>query len=373
MRKKICILTTVHPAFDSRVFQKEAKTLANAGYAVTLIAQHNKNEIVDGVKIIALSTPRNRFQRMFGITIRVLYLGFRESASIYHFHDPELIPAGIIFKIFGKKVIYDVHEDYRKQIPSKPYLPLATRKTIAFLIAMLERITTPFFDAVVAATNQIALNFSFHKQIIAICNFPILSNYSSCPRVIFQGRSQFRLIYSGILNEIRGIKKIVEALQCASKDIEIELIICGLFSSQKFEQEIKRLPGFQTVRYEGMVDFNIVPQLMASADAGIVCFLPEPNHIDAMPNKLFEYMAAGLPVIASNFPLWREIVENNKCGICVDPSEPRDIARAIVSLAKDSAICETMGENGRKAVLEKYNWGCESIKLRDLYQKLLSA
>jgi len=370
MRKKICILTSVHPVFDDRIFYKEAKTLTNAGYAVTLIAQHNKNEIVNGVKIIALPGPKNRFHRMFGITAKVLYLGFRENASIYHFHDPELIPAGVILKNFGKKVIYDVHEDYGKSTLSSPYLPSATRKIIAYLIDLLERITTPMFDAVLTTTDRIAKNFSFHKQTVIIHNFPILPNFASCPKVISQRRSQFRLIYAGGLSEIRGITEIMEALQCVSKDTEVELILCGQFSSQKYEQEVRSLPGFRMVRYEGMVDFEVVPQLMADADAGIVCLLPAPNYIDAMPIKLFEYMAAGLPVIASGFPLWKEIVEGNRCGVCVDPCDPRDIACAIVYLAQNPALCETMGENGRKAVLEKYNWESESVKLLNTYKGL---
>ncbi|MEW6608434.1 MAG: glycosyltransferase [bacterium] len=113
-----------------------------------------------------------------------------------------------------------------------------------------------------------------------------------------------------------------------------------------------------------------MPAKMAQAEVGIVCFLPEPNHINAMPNKLFEYLSCGLPVIASNFPLWKEIVEGNNCGICVNPLNPRDIAQAIEYLMEHPDEAKQMGENGRKAVEERYNWELEEERLIGLYKKL---
>ena len=97
------------------------------------------------------------------------------------------------------------------------------------------------------------------------------------------------------------------------------------------------LPGFERVRYGGWVEHRLVPRILAEADVGIVCFLPDPNNVNAGPTKLFEYLGAGLPVIASNFPLWRDTIEGNGCGICVDPRNPRDIADAFVYLASDES------------------------------------
>lgn len=114
MSVKICIITTVHSPFDVRIFHKEAKSLVKFGYDVPLIAQNNRNEVVDRIKIIALPKPKNRSMRILGLTWRVFYLALHQHTDVYHFHDPEIIILGIILKILGKKIVYNVHEDYEK-------------------------------------------------------------------------------------------------------------------------------------------------------------------------------------------------------------------------------------------------------------------
>ena len=110
---------------------------------------------------------------------------------------------------------------------------------------------------------------------------------------------------------------------------------------------------------------------MARSIAGMILFHPEPNHVDAQPNKMFEYMSAGMPVIASNFPLWREIMEGSECGICVDPLNSEEIAKAIQFIIKHPAKAEQMGKNGRRALVDRYNWEMEEKKLLGFYKKVL--
>jgi glycosyltransferase involved in cell wall biosynthesis len=105
---------------------------------------------------------------------------------------------------------------------------------------------------------------------------------------------------------------------------------------------------------------------------GIVCFLPEPNNINFGPTKLFEYMVCGLPVVASHFPEWRSVVEGSGCGVCVDPTDPEDIARGIQTLGRDRDRLRAMGLRGRAAVLDRYNWESESRRLLAAYSALLS-
>ncbi len=369
--KKICILTTVHPASDPRIFHKQAKTLINAGYDVSLIAQHEENIIVDGIKITALPKTKNRLQRMLRLPLRALLLSLKNKADVYHFHDPELIPVGVVLKILGKKIIYDVHEDYAKQILSKEYLPRITKNSIAIFFNILDHIFSSFFDGIVTATDDILKNFSSHKKAISLRNFPLISNYLNIDRNSNSKKNVFDLIYSGVIVARRGINQIVKALELIDSKKQLKLTLCGKFNPPEYAEEVESLERFEKVEYLGWVDPYAIPKLLRRSEIGIVNFLPEPNHIRSMPNKLFEYMEASLPVIASNFPLWKKIVEGNKCGVCVDPLKPKDIAKAIDYLIEQPKLRKEMGENGRNAVLEKYNWEKESEKLINLYGELL--
>src|SRR5690606_22521440 len=177
--------------------------------------------------------------------------------------------------------------------------------------------------------------------------------------------------YVGGLSRIRGVSQVVEAIE--KVDPPCALVVAGPFGEKGLEAELRAMPGWRSVDFKGVISREDVAQLLSKSMAGVVTFLDAPNHRDAQPNKLFEYMSAGIPVIASNFPLWREIVEGNHCGVCVDPSNPDEIARAIVCLIENSVEAETMGANGRRAVLEKYIWESEKRILLDTYSRLAAA
>ena len=365
-------LTTVHSPFDVRIFHKEAKTLVRAGLEVAIIAQHDENETVDGIRILALPKIENRTHRILILTLRAFWMALRQKADIYHLHDPELLSVGMLLKLIkGKKVIYDVHEDYGKQMLSKPYILKIIRKGVGFLVRGIEYFSSKLFDAIVAATDDILKNFYYHKLAVSVKNYPILSNFSIGRQTRKTEKKVFSLIYVGGLDEIRGITQIVRALEPFDSDDQLKLTLCGRFSPTRYELEVRALEGFKRVEYLGWIDPHEIPTLLEMQDAGIVCLHPIMNYVTSLPLKLFEYMAAGLPVIASNFPLWKEIVEGNGCGICVDPLNPEEIAKAIKYLMKHPGSTEQMGKNGRRAVIEKYTWEKEGKKLLDLYAQLL--
>jgi glycosyltransferase involved in cell wall biosynthesis len=367
---KICHITTAHPFFDTRIFHKEAKTLAKTGYDVALIAQYTKDEIIDGIKIISLPKPKNRFERFLKLDYLAYIKALQEKADIYHFHDPSFMIWAVILKVLGKKVIYDVHEDYAKQTFSKEYIPKKLRKIIAFIVKVVENIFSRFFDGIITATDDILQNFAYHKAAVSIKNYPIATCFINVEQGSVKDADVCRLIYIGGLSKTRGITKLIQSLEYFNSKQSINLILCGKFNPCNYELEIKSMEKFKNVEYLGLVSPDKLPELISKANIGMVCLYPIPNYLTALPTKLFEYMAAGLPVIASNFFLWKKIVEDNKCGICVDPLDPKTIAKAIKYLIDYPDEAKRMGENGRKAVLEKYNWEYESKKLVQFYKKL---
>lgn len=364
---KVAHLTSVHAHFSSRIFYKECKTLAQAGYRVVFVVQYDKNKEVDGIQIQGLPKPQNRFERIIRTSWQVYRLANQENAKIYHFHDPELIPIGLLLKAQGKAVIYDVHEDVPRQIISKNYIPKSIRYLVSWLFERLENFAARHFDAIVAATPFIENRFSkLGCYSINVNNYPI-SNELYSPQLDWSNKER-AVCYVGGIADIRGISEMIEAIG----QTDANLLLAGKFSSASQRQQAMSMDGWVDVKELGQLNRREVAQILRKSVAGLVLFHPQPNHINAQPNKMFEYMSAGIPVIASDFPLWREIVEGNQCGICVDPLNPQAISEAIQWLLEHPDEAKRMGKNGRKAVEEKYNWETEAEKLRSLYRELLS-
>jgi len=363
---KVCILTTVHQLFDARIFHKEAKTLVQSGYDVTLIAQHSKNEIVDGVKIVAFPKPRNRFMRMFRLSWRVLYLALSQKADIYHFHDPELIFIGIFLKLLGKKVIYDVHEDVPKQILNKDWMGnVNIRKFAAFIMNIVEQIGALLFNRIVVATPDIAKKFPKKKTII-LRNFPILKliDDNAMPANFIKNKPV--IVYAGGLTKIRGIKEVIQAMENVGDRAELWLL--GKWESEKFKKECEDLEGWKYTEYIGHKSLEEVCSRLKISKVGISILYPVKNYLTSLPVKTFEYMACSLPVVMSNFPYWQEIFRD--CVLFVDPYDSKDISEKILYLLDNPDEAKELGKKGRKLIEEKYSWEAESKKLLEMYNNL---
>lgn len=368
--KRIVILTSVHSWFDIRIFHKEAKSLVRAGYDVILIAQHKRDETIDGVSIIALPNPANRFMRILGLTWLTFRLAIKQKADVYHFHDPELIPVGVVLKLLtSARVIYDVHEDVPKQILTKRWIRSYLRQLIAVSVDIFEKSLANIFDAIIVATEEISDKFKKLNPIV-VHNFPDVQMFPIKPQIHNSGTEK-TLVYIGGISRIRGVEEMIRAMEHVYYLHNINLLLIGGYEPQDLKMELQVLPGYQKVKLLGPLSWEKAWAIAKNAVAGLVLFHPVPNHQRSLPNKLFEYMAAGIPVVASNFPLWREIIEGNHCGICVDPLKPKEIGAAIESLISNPKEANAMGENGRKAVTEKYNWAIEEAKLLKLYEDLL--
>ncbi|HBO45276.1 MAG TPA: glycosyl transferase [Planctomycetaceae bacterium] len=372
-RAKVCVLTSVHIPFDGRVFHKEACSLARAGYEVVLIARHDKEETVSGVRVVPLPKPKNRLHRMTRVLWRLYCLAVREDADVYHFHDPELIIVGLLLKLRGKKVIWDVHEHYPNAILDKYYLAKPVRRVISRSFDLFERAVVRCFDYVIYTTPFVGARYQKMKvRSGRIENYPIIELSKT-----FERDPQEKIIYLGGMSPIRGLVEVVEAFSLAARQHPSwELYLVGSCRPQSFEQELKDLAvrnGIEAnVKFVAWVPYEEKERLSSQASMGVITYLPYSNNTSCLPNKLFDYMLVSLPVIASNFPLYREVVEPYRCGLIVDPSKPEEIARAMAYLIEHPQEARQMGENGRRAVLEKYNWEKESERLLAIYDAVLN-
>jgi glycosyltransferase involved in cell wall biosynthesis len=365
---KVCHLVSVHGRKDIRIFHKECRSLAAAGHEVTLIVADGKpDEVCDNVSIQSVKKFDSRIKRMIKAPPLIFKKALSVKADVYHFHNPELIPIALKLKRLGKKVIFDSQEDIEKQLLSKPYFNKFVGMIVSKIYYLYERYAVKKFDLILAATPFIRDKLKkIHPNVIDINNYPILGELNQ-PSINFTEREN-TIAFIGSIDEIRGTRQMIKALEYCKTDIRLKL--AGIFHSQTLRNQLIKYNGWKKVDEIGYVDRQSIKKILSEVRAGIAVFLPVPNFIHSRPNKLFEYMSAGLPVIASNFPLWKSIIEDKKCGITVDPEDPIAISKAIDWIINNPEEAQTMGKNGLNAVKALYNWQNEEKKLIEVYKSL---
>jgi glycosyltransferase involved in cell wall biosynthesis len=373
VRCRVAHLTTVHWSRDVRIVGKECHSLVRAGYDVTFIGYFDENGNESGVQIKGLGKAKGRVSRMLWAPWKVYREAIRQNATIYHFHDPELLLVGILLRIKGKRVIYDAHEDISEDIAVKGYLPGFVRRPLARVIGALEKMCARKFSGVVTATTPIAERFrGINPRTVVVHNYPELAELAPPSEKPWASR-KMAAVYVGSIVGDRGAREMVNAMALLPGDsAKASLELAGHFASA-LQAELSKLPGWEKVRVHGLLGRAEVAQLLGDARVGLVVLSATPAFIHSAPIKLFEYMSAGIPMVASDFPGFREIVVGRECGLVVDPADPRKIAEAIDYLLSNPGEAEQMGQRGRRAVEEKYNWASEEQKLLKLYAEVAAS
>lgn len=373
MNRIVIHLAYHHNRNDGRIVMKECISLIKKGFEVYYVTYSNIGKHIEGVNYIQL---RNRNNSPFvnyiadgAFTSEILAIIEEVNPCVVHIHEYGL--NYLIGRIKKKnpqiRIIYDVHEDnagmdYENDIHKYGFIGAKILRKLRFV---MEKRACSQSDWVIAATPKIQEILSpYSHNISVVRNYPIVGKNDKSPDF-------YRKVvcYAGTLTDPRGVRLLISM----SNDIDGRVEIAGLGKDGYMDGLISEYSDTYEKKwtYKGMLEKKELFEFYADSSVG--AFLPEPtqNMYDAIPVKLFEYMEAGLPVVVSDFPYMKNIVEGEKCGLCVKFDDINGICSAINQLLDNPNQAKEMGMNGRKAVLEKYNWDIEKEELLNVYRRLL--
>jgi len=366
MTARMAVVTTAHPWGDPRVFERELATCLAWGVPVHVFVPLAAPPERSGwsadprLTVHALPVPTRRLGRFLlalGVWRQVLRHGpFR----LVHFHDPELVPAMAILAVLspGTYTLFDIHEDLALQMASKRYLPPWARLPAARLTAFMLRMAGSLFSGFAPATEAIARHWPPAQT-------RVVHNY---PKALFTAAltppDPHRVLYVGGLSQERGILNALQALAAARRQrplLRLELV--GWIMDGDTGRAIRAAVAEGWCLHIPYLAPEALARHAAGAGIGLVTLLPRPNYLESLPTKLFEYMAMGIPVLASDFPLWRVLVEGSGSGRVTAP-HPEALAAALVQMCSDPQALGRHAQAGREAYRDRYRWEVEAGNLR---------
>lgn len=368
---KIVHVTTVHTGLDTRIFHKECVSLQKAGFDVTIICCQEKDEVVEGVKLHAIPKPQGRLQRIVKTQWQAFRAALSEKGDIYQLHDPELMPLGLALRACGKRVVYDVHEDNRLKIWEKQYISYPIRVVLSWLVGRIEDFCGWVYNGIVTVTPHIARHFP-EKKTVLVRNYPEYGEFELKEPPPYASRPN-NVTYVGSITANRGAWRMLQAVHKLNteENLNAKLILAGPIGTPELEQELRNSPEWASVDYRGFLSREGIGEVLCESRVGILVYDATPCYIDSYPMKMFEFMSAGLPVVAADFPVWKEIVDGARCGLLIDTMDVQGIADAISYLFKHPDEAEAMGQRGKVDAFKLYYWEREAETLVSLYRRIL--
>lgn len=377
MNKKVCIISTVHDPFDVRVFFKEAKSLQRQGYQISLIVKYPQDSVVEGIRIVALPEVRSKIRRILFLPIRALSLALSEKASLYHFHDPELLFIGYLLKLLtGKFVVYDAHEDFPSTVFARDWIPDQLMWILSRIVNLLELTISRKFDAVITADPAVAQRFSgVHQKVIILLNVPPRAIVND-PPAEYEKREK-SLVHIGSLSRSRGVWFLLEVVeQLVLMNVEFLLDIYVKTTPENVLEDLSDQitgKGFDAyVNINEAISYEKLLLKLRKYQIGLIPFLDMEKYRKNIATKMFDYMSAGLAIVASDLSPQRLVIEGAGCGKLIEPEDPIAFANAIRDLLADPEKTFAMGKNGWSAIQDQYCWEEEEKKLFKLYADLLN-
>lgn len=367
---RICHITTVHGPFDDRIFFKQCRSLAQAGFEAHLVAPIDGDVVEDGVHLHSVRVPSARLLRPVVGAWRAFRKARNLKAAVYQVHDPELLWVALLLKRRGNRVIYDMHESMRRHILTKSWLgPAWMRKVASRLYGWFEDLAIRRLDHVLVVVESmrddiLRLHPARAHKVTVLRNLPVIALIDRSLQAVAKN-PEFTLIYVGGLSRIRGIKEVVTAL---AELPGVRLKLLGPWSDSDYRAECTLLPAWGQVQDLGQVRMDAVYDHVRAADMGLCLLYPVHNYMISLPIKTFEYMACGLPMLLSDFPFWRTVY--GRFAWFADTLDPASIGEAIRQAMEHRTEGAEMGLEARRVVREDYSWEAESRVLVDLYRSI---
>jgi glycosyltransferase involved in cell wall biosynthesis len=357
---KVVIVAPVHIYDDVRVFRKEAVTLAAAGHEVILYARTPDGRPLtrDGVTVRPVSY-RNRLHRFAQLPL-VGHRAWREGADVYHVHNPDTIPIAAALKARRKRVIYDTHEDFRTEILLRQWLPAIVRRPAAAVVAGMESAVSRVVDAVIVTQEQLLERL---PGAVVIGNPPIVdraAGLAAAARREARSRRPGRSLvlgYVGGVSKDRGLLRMVDLVVALQRHLPTRLLLVGPAVNDDALERAQEHPGWTHVDYRGELAQEDAFAALADADLGMILFEDTASHRHIDPNKIYEYLALALPVVATDFAIWRQRFADTVVGLFVPASAATEgVAQQVADFVADRPALAEIGRTGADFVWQQYSW-----------------
>jgi hypothetical protein len=359
-------LVTLHRTDDMRIYRKEARSLSKNAWKVTILGCGHDGTDRDGICFRSVPQAAGRAEQLLLSRGRILSAIERLDARLLILHDAALLPLLPILHNMGYRTIYDAHEDLPCAAASDRRIPAAVRPAASLCARHLLQRYLPTADGVIASTVPIA-------ERLASLGFPstLVRDRLTCDDVasiehalLHETPVPDAVCCCGTISERCGASVMIRACRRAG----VTLLLAGRFESDELRARLERMPEYDCVRYEGVPDRCTAAALYARAQAGLLLFPDTPAARESEPAVLFEYLAAGLPVVASSFPYWKSLAHTGQIRF-TDSSDEAAAAAAIRAVLSDEGM-RMQTRFHRRAMQERFSFAEEEARLLTLCESL---
>lgn len=369
---KICHIISGYHRTDARVFQRQCKSLFIAGFDVSLLTNDGEpQETIDGMVVYSCKKHfSNRLMTLFFAYQQFKSEALEINADIYVLHSPELIPLAFKLQKHGKKIVYDAHEDLPQHILEKEWIPKFFKKPLSKVVEFYMNRKLSSFDYIITPHHHVLEKLKkINKNSDLITNFPIINNSEKHLFNEFSKRDN-NICYTGTVYRYSNQECILNALTNIEK---VNYQIAG-FMDEFLHNKLSKHKSFNKINYWGRIPWNELNDFYNKSIIGVVIYDYKLNlgwkRGSYGTNKLFEYMEAGLPIICTDYVLWKNIVDKYDCGIYVQPNNSIQVENAIKKLLGNKSLAYKMGQNGRNAVLSEFNWSSQEKILLKIFNQI---